>query len=120
MSDNLKYNAPEPLASFLWRTAQRGGRYALWFVLLGAGLGGLYGLLAGYLVGPALFVVVLCGVLAVLNAGVALAVLLLHLVLAPFGHGRRACLEYVVLSGSFLGVYLLFFGLLRGSGLAVF
>lgn len=108
------------MAIFLRQSAGRGVRYALWFVLLGAVMGGLYGLLGGYVVGPALFVVVFCGVLVALNVAIALLVLLLQLVLVPLGYGRRGFLQYVVMSGSFVGVYGLVFGLLRLSGLHVF
>jgi hypothetical protein len=63
---------------------------------------------------------VFCGVLVVLNAAIALGVLLLQLLLVPFSRGRRGFLQYVVISGSFVGVYGLFFGLLCVSGLHVF
>jgi len=119
MTTTLESDAATPPPT-IWQTAWQGGKYAGWFVLLGAAAGALYGLLGGYVLGPALFVVAFCGVLALLNAGVALGALLLHLLLLPFGHGQRGLVQYVVMSGSFLVVYLLFFALLKLSGWQVF
>lgn len=111
---------PEPLSHFMWHSAKRGVRYASWFVLLGAGMGALYGLLTGYVLAPALFVVVFCGVLVLLNVLPTIMVLLLNLLLAPFGGARRTRVQYVVMSLSFLAVYLLVFALLKLSGAQIF
>lgn len=83
-------------------------------------MGGLYGLLTGYVIAPAVFVVTFCGVLVMVNIIGALLALVLNLALAPFGAGRRGLVQYVVMSLSFAAVYLLFFGLLHVSGAQVF
>ncbi|MEL7120444.1 MAG: hypothetical protein AAFO07_13420 [Bacteroidota bacterium] len=98
----------------------KGAKYALWFVLLGAVMGLIYGAFGGVLLQPALFSVAITGIMVVLNFIIALIVFLPNVLFMIFKRSSKLIHRYFGLSLGFLIVYLAFFALLKFSGLEVF
>lgn len=94
--------------------------YALWLVLVGAACGAAYGILAGIVIEPAVFCVLFCGVIAIMNLFVAILVFGVNLLLRLLGKGNRRVIRYFALSLSIGFTYLLVFYLVYLSGLNIF
>lgn len=102
-------------------TLRAGFRYALWFVLISAVMGVLYGLFSGIVLQPAVFAIVYTAVFVLLNFVVALPVWCFNLIfLMPFGKGSRGIQRYFALSLSFAVVFLFCYLLLMNTGIKVF
>lgn len=98
----------------------QGCKYALLFVGVSAVMGALYGLFGGRLVSPMIFAITLTGIFVVLNFIVALAVGVVNLLFILFNQRNNAMMRYAALSSGFLIVYLLFFAILKVTGVTVF
>ncbi|MFT4032280.1 MAG: hypothetical protein QM669_07660 [Siphonobacter sp.] len=106
--------------TYFQKNVRKGFGYALWFVILGGLSGALYGLLAGILIQPAVFTILFCGTLAVLNFIVALVIFLIGLCIAIFRKISPSIIRYFALSLSFALTYLSIYGLLYITGIQVF
>ena len=97
-----------------------GLRYAALFLLISALMGMLYGIFGGLLVSAAIIGVTMTGIFVVLNFPVAVLFFIGGIFPVLFGGSNRAGFRYFALSLAFLLVFMLFFGLLKISGLQPF
>ncbi|MEM7660323.1 MAG: hypothetical protein AAF399_29730 [Bacteroidota bacterium] len=99
---------------------RRGLIYALYFMLIAAVMGAVYGLISGVILQPALFSVAMVGVFVSVNAVIALLLALPMLGFRIFGRKMVAGERYLTFSLAFLVVFLPYFAVLKVLPFAVF
>lgn len=100
---------------------KKGISYALWTILFAFLMGGLYGLVSGIVLEPAVFSLIFTGILVTANFLVAFIVMLFNLIfLTPFKKGRRPVLKYFSLSLAFVSVFIPAVMLITLSGVRIF
>jgi hypothetical protein len=121
MTMNDRAPVIEQTGFFLFLHQVRSGiRYALYFAAIGFIMGIVYGLLAGLVFVPALFLVGVVGIFCILNFIVSLLAVLFNLLFAIFRKSSKQVFRYFGLSLGFAVVFLLYFYLIHLFKIEVF
>lgn len=100
---------------------KKGLAYGLWMLLIAAVAGALYGLAAGMIIQPALFIILYCTLLITVNFSISLVLMLLNtIILMPFKKGFRNITRYFAWSFSIFFVFIVTYSIINYSGISVF
>lgn len=98
----------------------RGSKYALYFMVVAALMGFIYGAIGGIWIAPAFVSVSYVGIFVVINFVFALILGMLNLLPGIFGKGSQRLFRYFTFSLAFLLVFLVYFAILKFSGVGIF
>lgn len=103
------------------QTMKSGFGYALWFILISAVMGALYGVISGIVIQPAVFTIAFCTILIAMNFAVSVICILFNTIfLLPFRKSSRSIIRYFALSLSFMLIHAAAYILLLNTGMEIF
>ena len=97
-----------------------GVRYALYFLVVAAVMGFIYGALGAIWIAPAFVAISYLGIYVIINFVFAFLFALINLFPATFNKGSKRLSRYFAYSFAFLIVFLLYFAILKYSGFEPF
>jgi len=105
---------------FTWSHFILGIKYALYFLVVSAIMGFIYGAFGGIWLAPAFVAVSYVGIFVLINFVFAFVLGVLNLLPSIFGRGSKTLSRYFLFSLAFLVVFLAYFAILKFSGFKPF
>lgn len=116
-----KTSVPIGTGAYLWFHLKKGFVYGLWMLLVGFTAGAIYGLAAGIIIQPALFVILFITLVTAVNFIIAFTLMLFNTVLLmPFKKSFRNITRYFSWSFSIFVVFMAAYLAVNYSGLNIF